>query len=385
MRLTLNLLIFITLTSLFAQTKKVLTPKEMDTWAQVQGIQMSGDGSILSYHLTPGFGDQTLKVVSHDGIELLSYKRGEASRVAWDGKHVIYKIAPSIDTTRALKRRKTKKEKMPQDTLAVFYPASNTLQRVAPVKDYKVPEKWSGTIAYRLDAIRIVAGQEKADTVKADKKSKAKKVGKDNGFHLVLLDLESQSTDTFRYVTNYLFAEERAAILFESKGSDSTFLAGVYHYDIRNKALSVLMTGSHTYKQHAIAKDGSQVAFLVDTDTTKALIRDYKLMYWNTAMEAAVAKVSRTSLSSDWIVSQHGKVSFSKTGSRIYFGTSPLPLVQDTTLLDDEIIQVEVWNYKDGRLMTQQEYNKENDLKKSYLAAFLPKTDKLVQLADEVT
>ncbi len=369
----------------FSQSKKALTPNEMDSWVRIRGVQMSGDGSVISYHLTPGFGDTTLKVVSHDGDELLTTRRGEASRVSWDGKQVIFKIVPSLDTVRSLQRKKTKKDKMPQDTLGIYHLATDQLEKVAPIKDFKVPKKWSGTVAYRLATIRDIKKPGQADTLSKEAKTPVKKVGKDNGFHLVLYNLVSQSTDTFKYVTNYVFAEEQPAIVFESKGIDSTFLPGVYHYDIDKKSLTVLLTGEHTYTQHAIARDGSQVAFLVDMDTTEALIRDYKLMYWNSSLQAAEEKASRANLSDNWIVSQHGTVSFSKTGSRVHFGTSPEPLVQDTTLLEDEIIQVEVWNYKDGRMMTQQEYNKENDLKKNYLAAFLPATNRVIQIADETT
>ncbi|MEM9340061.1 MAG: prolyl oligopeptidase family serine peptidase [Bacteroidota bacterium] len=385
MKFLLPLLPVILSTGLFAQTKKVLTPDEMDSWSQVKGVQMSGDGSLISYQVTPGVGDQTLKVVSDEGDELLTYERGEDANVSWDGKHVIFKIVPARDTVRALQRVKTKKGKMPQDSLGVYHTGSGQLQKIAPVKDVKVPKEWSGFIAYRLDEIRSAAKENNADTLKQKGKAPIRKVGKDNGFHLVVHNLISQATDTFKYVTNYLFAEEQASILFESKGVDSTFLAGVYHYDLLTKNITSLMTGEHTYAQHAIAKDGSQVAFLVDTDTTKVQIRDYKFMYWNRSLGAAEEKVSHVSLPDDWIVSQHGKVRFSKTGKQVHFGTAPVPLVQDTTLLEDEIIQVEVWNYQDGRLMTQQEYNKKDDLKKNYLAAFLPATDEVVQIADETT
>ena len=344
---------------------------------------MSGDGSVISYQVKPGFGDETLKVVGHSGDELLTYARGESSRVSWDGKYVIFKIAPPLEIVRSLKRKKTKDEEMPQDSLGIYDLETAELQKIAPIKDFKIPQEWSGTIAYRLDDIRMP--HDSADTLKQASKKPKKKKGKDRGYHLVIHDLKSQKTDTFKFVSNYRFAEEQASIIFESQGADSTFQAGVYHYNIGTQNLTNLMSGKHKYKQQAISKDGKQVAFLADTDTTKVLIRDFKLMYWNSSLEKAEEKVSSANLPKDWIVSEHGKVSFSKTGNQVHFGTSPKPLVQDTTLLEDEIIQVEVWNYQDGRLMTQQEYNKKEDLKKNYLAVFMPSNNQIIQVADETT
>lgn len=383
MKIVISLLLTFIAASLIAQSKKVLTPDEMDSWSRIEGLNMSTDGSIVSYQIVPGFGDQTLQIMTHDGKEKLVYKRGNSGKVTWDGKQVIFKIVPAQDTVRALQRKKTKKENMPQDTLGVYDLVADQVQKIAPIKDFKVPEEWSGFVAYRLDEIRAIKSKNPSDTARAKPKVKLKKVGKDNGYHLILQNLENQATDTFKYVSNYLFAEEQSSLVFESTGVDSSFLAGVYHYDLKKQSLTTLMTGEFEYAQHAISKDGSQVAFLVDTDTTKALIRDYKLMYWNRSIEGAEEKVSQTLLGNDWIVSQHGKVSFSETGSLIHFGTSPQPLLQDTTLLEDEIIQVEVWNYKDDRLMTQQENNKKEDLKKSYLAVFQIESSRIIQVGDE--
>ena len=381
MRFLLTLSLILSYAAVLAQSNKVLTPEEMDTWVRIQGVEMSGDGNTISYHHVPGFGDQTLQVVTHSGERVLTYDRGEGSKVTWDGNHVIFKVVPALEVVRDLKRKKTKKDQMPQDSLAICDVSSGELMKIAPIKDFKVPAEWSGTIAYRLDDIRA----KKADTLQQKGKKRSKKEDKSRGFHLVLHHLKSQSTDTFKYVTNYLFAKENPALVFESKSEDSTFLSGIYHYDISNQRMTTLMTGKHTYKQHAISDDGTQVAFLVDTDTTKALIKDFKLMYWNNSQDTAVEKLSQSGLPNDWMVSEHGKISFSKTGNQVHFGTSPKPLVQDTTLLEDEIIQVEVWNYQDARLMTQQEYNKKSDLKKSFKAVFIPATNRVIQVADETT
>ena len=59
---------------------------------------------------------------------------------------------------------------------------------------------------------------------------------------------------------------------------------------------------------------------------------------------------------------------FSEDGTKLFFGTAPRPLEKDTSLLDEEIVNLEVWSYNDSRLHTQQKVEKDRDLKKAYTA-----------------
>jgi len=363
-----------------AQSKKALSTSDYDIWNRIRGVQFSSEGRITSYHLEPGAGDPTLFINSSEGEELLKYNRAEESRISWDENYVIFRISPAYEKVRALKRVKTDKDKMPQDSLGIFSVENSSISKISPVKDFKVPEEWSGYFAYRLDEIR--ESENENDSTKNDKK-KAKKVNKDNGYHLILNELATTENDTFPYVTNYVFAKKGAALLFESTGKDSTFLQGVYHFDIKSKELTRLKTGDLKYEQYAISDDGSQVAFLLDDDTTKTLVRNYKLNYWKSGMDSAEFKLDKEGLENNWIVSNHGNLFFSEDGSKLYFGTSPEPVVQDTSLLEDEIIQVEIWHYQDERLMTQQENQRKNDEQRNHLMVYHIDKNKFVQLANE--
>ncbi|MBK8829071.1 MAG: hypothetical protein IPO26_21015 [Saprospiraceae bacterium] len=50
----------------------------------------------------------------------------------------------------------------------------------------------------------------------------------------------------------------------------------------------------------------------------------------------------------------------------LFFGIAPILPIKDTTLLEDESVQVEIWYHDSPRLYTQMEANIENDRKKSY-------------------
>ena len=66
------------------------------------------------------------------------------------------------------------------------------------------------------------------------------------------------------------------------------------------------------------------------------------------------------------LISEHDTLYFSENGERLFFGMTPKPELPDTTLLEEEIVNVEVWNYKDPRLHTQQNIELKKDQKKAY-------------------
>ena len=56
-------------------------------------------------------------------------------------------------------------------------------------------------------------------------------------------------------------------------------------------------------------------------------------------------------------------------------------IVQDTLLLDEEIVNVEVWTYDEPRLYTVQELQVKNDQKKSFQTVYHLDNKKLIQIA----
>ena len=52
------------------------------------------------------------------------------------------------------KNKKIKKDKLPKDTLGIYQLESGAFDKIANVKSYKVPEKWSGYVAYMLEDIK---------------------------------------------------------------------------------------------------------------------------------------------------------------------------------------------------------------------------------------
>lgn len=74
-------------------------------------------------------------------------------------------------------------------------------------------------------------------------------------------------------------------------------------------------------------------------------------------------------------------MTFSKDESKLFFGLRKPPVLKDTTLTKEEIVNVEVWTYDEPTLYTVQELQLKNDTIRSYQTAVHLKDNKPVQLA----
>lgn len=259
------------------------------------------------------------------------------------------------------------------DSLAIYDTQNASTSKYSRIKSVQVPEKWSGWMAYQVHPEK--------DTSKAAKKNK--KYSKDNGYPLVIRALGDTTALEIPYVTSYQVSRKGDKIVALSTGNDSTFLKGIYVFDAKSQEVTPVFRAKGEYKSLCWDEEGKQLSFTVDLDTTKALVRYPDLVYWTPKQDSATIVVSSKNLNDEVFVSQDYKNRFSKDGSKLYFGLAPYPIVEDTSLLEEEIVNVEIWNYKDSRMHTQQQIEKDNDRKRAYASAYFPASKTYKQLANE--
>lgn len=364
--------------------KKPLTHDVYDGWKEIAYRALTNDGSHAVYTINPQDGDG--KVVFHNLKTLAqdSVHRAANISLTWDSRYAIFKITPQKELVKDLRRQKKKKDELPTDSLGIYSFANRKTEKIPAVKSYKIPQKAGGWLAYQLEAPK----PPKPDTAKkAAKPQRVKKNTDDNGYTLVLRNLNNNEESQFGYVKDYTFAKFGQGLLFHTSGNDSTLKPGVYWYDLQANQLNTLFEGKSKYKVKglSVSEDGTQAAFLVDTDTTKALIRYHQLYYWKKGESAArvLANEKSTGIPAEWIVNENYTPSFSKDGSKLYFGTSPKPIVQDTTLLAEEIVNVEVWTWNDDYIYPQQNSRLNADKRRSYVSVIHLNDNRIVQLANE--
>ena len=387
MKTLFSFLLVITTLSITAQ-KKTLDHQDFEIWNTIQGTSIATDGNHILYTLVKGEKDSHLKLKMPNGNLTFEHERSERGRFTDDGQFVVFTVKPWKDEVKELKRKKTKKTKLPKDTLGIFDIKKNTLSKIPNVKSYQIPRKWSTHIAYLLEDIKVNKKKENKDskteeTAKTDKKkSKAKKVSKDNGYHLVVRTLATGKEDTIKFVTDYRFAEKGKKLTYTTTGKDKDTNGGVYVLNIENNKLTELYTAKKAkYYSVNFSETGKHLAFVVDADTTKVQVRPNELYSWNEGESSAKKILDAQSAPKGYRVSSDGTISFSKDESKLYFGLATPPIVKDTTLLDEEIVNVEVWTYNEPRLYTVQELQVNNDKRKSYLTAIDLNSNKLTQIA----
>ena len=381
--------LFLTIPALPLAQKKVLDHSDYDIWNTVQDEAIAPDGSHILYSLWKGEKDHFFKIQDAKGKFVLEYDRGKEGHFTYDSNYVVFTINAWKDSVMDMQRRKIKKDKLPKDSLGVYNLKTKALQKIGNIKSFKLPEKWSGCLAYQLEEIKKEKKkkEEEKDSVSESKKKKdkPKKVGKKTGYHLVVLNLETNAQDTLKFVTDYLFAKKGKWLAYASSGDTKDSDAGVFVRNLEtNETLNLHQAPKAKYFQLGFSESGKNLGFIVDTDTTKVQLRPNELYLWQEGSSTAEKLMDNETAPNDFVVSKYGKVHFSKDESKMYFGLARPPIVKDTSLLDEEIVNVEVWTYDEPRLYTVQELQLKNDSIQSFTTVYHLNNKKTVSLADEI-
>ena len=355
--------------------KKTMDHDVFNIWNTISSPQISNDGNWVVYELTNEGRDPQLHLYHAPSQSTKKFSRGTKAKISADNQWLVFKIVQPQDSLKAMRRRKVKKNKLPKDSLGIYELSTGQFTQIANVQSFVLPQKWSGWLAYHQTEIPPVAKdstqtKEKGEAKKKNKK--LKKANKKNGTLLVIRHLPDGKEQQFDYVKKYLAAEEGPHFAFSTTGKDSTWLAGIYIFNCNDQKHQAVFQQKGKYKQLNFDKKGKQLSFVADIDTTKNSIRPYGLYYWKAGNKSArlvQEKVARQD-GEDYWVSEHFKPYFAENGDKLYFGSAPHPIQKDTTLLPEEVAQVEVWSYTDQQLHTQQKVLLDRDKKRSFLSVW---------------
>lgn len=389
-----------------AQTtvKKPLTHSVYDSWKELAKPSISNNGNWASYEINPQKGDgflhlQQLQTGKHDSLP-----RGLEATFSSNSDLVVFRIKQPDQVVRKLKLAKTKKEDMPKDTLGIRVLSADSTLKIPGIKSFQLPKEGGAWIAYlsdmpkeaakkkegAADSLKTKASKDSAQVkAKSGEKAEKGKSPKKSAFNevelskLTITNPFTKSSTTFDNVTEVTFSKNGALCAFITLKKDTTDSTTVQIFDTRNLQSKKIYQGRGLAKKVLTDDAGRQVAWLFTSDTAK--IKHYNLQYWEekVARSTVVADSLTTGLPAKWEPSENGRMSFSEDGSKLYFGTAlrQLPLPKDT-LLDEEKCRIDLWNWQDGRLQSQQLKELESDLKQSYQALYRIGEKKVVQLAD---
>ena len=212
--------------------------------------------------------------------------------------------------------------------------------------------------------------------------------GATEGTDLVLRSTINATLKTFKWVNEYYFDKNGNKLLVETSKNtkDSTSKSLVLLYDLKSEKTDTIMRGCNDCKNYSMDEAGNQVVFVAERDSSiKSLQKFYKLWYHTSGRDSAtlLADKNTEGMQLGYTVSENGNISFSKDGTKIFFGVAEIKAPKDTNLVDFELARLDVWHYNDDYLQPQQLKQLDLQLKRSYLAVTIAGSNKIVQLGDE--
>ena len=372
--------------SLTAQTRKPLSIDDLNKWNRITERAISGDGSHSAFVMEPWEGDPVVKLYNSEAEEKAVFQCAAGITFTSDSRFLLFTIKPPVDHIRELKLKKTKKEDMPLNMLGIYDINSGRADTIKRLKSYKAPAKWPGWLVYQVEPLTLPADTLKINHLNSNKTeekndSKPKVESEANGYHLIIRDLIKGVSDTISFVTGYLLAEKAPVLICSTSGDEKSLEPGVIVIDLDKNRKTELLKGKGKYKQLALSKDGKRAAFLSTTDLKDKAGNTYSLFWWNGSGRALLAANRGTpGIPEGWIINENSGLVFAEKSSRLFFGTSPEYKIKDTTILDEDRPNVDVWHYAEGKLHSVQVINRQNDLKKSYMAVYHCDDKKEVQL-----
>ncbi len=373
-RIILLLLLAVFLLPAFSQLQRPLTINDLAKWNRITEKIISNNGELAGFVIEPWEGDPSIELYEIKKDKKTFFKSSSGIAFTADSKFLTFTIKPTLEETRELKLKKTKRENMPLNMLGIYDIQKMTTDTIMRLKSFRLPAKWSGWIVWQCEP--AITTKEKDKTVK--------KESEENGYHLCIRNLSEGTTDTIKFVTGYILAQEAPVLLCSTTGDDKNLSAGVIMINLEKKTRNELFIKDVNYKQLSLSKKADQAAFLISSDNKKDKTgNNWSLCYWNGSGKATiVAEKGNPGIPAGWIINENYPLTFGEKSRRLFFGTSPEFKLKDTTMLDEEKPNVDIWHYAEGKLHTVQVIDKERDLKRAYLAVYHNDLKRTVQLGN---
>ncbi len=362
-------------------------------WNTIRGRTLSADGKWLTYVIEPWDGDPTLVVTRTDGSAESRY-RGRAAAFTRNARFVAFRVPPMKSIVDSLRREGKSGDDLPGDSLAVltldnsFSGSNENIFRAGPIESFSVPEDDGVFIAYLRSANTDEEKESEDREGKNAEKHSAeyeKRHEKRTGTPLVVRNLESGIDQQFENVVEYRVADAGTAVVFATSTDDGEG-DGFTVVDPTTGQVTEIMKGEGHYTQPTFDESGRSVAFLSDREQWETDQPSFAL-YRADANGWTVEKVvdnTTVGVPIDWWLSEHGDVSFSEDGSRIFFGTAPRPEEEsDKKILDADRVELDIWNWRDDYLQPMQLVRAEDERNRSFLAVVHADQSHIVQLGSK--
>lgn len=375
-KLLLSSLLVCGMASLHAE-KKPLDHTVYDNWKSISENSISDNATHTMHLIKPQEGDGKLVITNLKNNQRIEIERGHSGIFSKDNQYAFCLIKPFYQEIRQAKIKKKKAEDMPKDSLAIIHLTSGKIEKIANVTGYKTGTEAMPLVAWLTDIVKSEVADSTTTTKKKAKPAKEKS--------LLIRNLKTNHTDTLSKASQFTLSYDGTAIAAIAKG-DSITKNEVFTYTLDKPEFKKVAAGAAYFGKLAFAKADNKLAFLASADTSVLYSKRCDLYVWQPNSTQAICLIDSTTagMPNGWYVSEHSLPSFSKDGKRIYFGTAPMRQLKDTTLVDFETAQLDIWHYAEPLVPPMQLKRKIGELERTYTAVTeATNSGKLIQLADE--
>lgn len=375
--------------------KKEMDHSVYDSWQSVSDIQKSDDGNVLVWCVNPQEGDGTLYVRNmtpgrkgKPECREISIPRGSQPSLDPKGKWLYLRVKPQFAKTRQEKIDKKKAADMTKDTLAAVDLTTMTVKKYGRVDSYTTGALAKPYVAYK-------------STWKHYKDTSDKKGTDKSG--LIILNPATDRKDTLKYIDAYSFNQDGTVLLMTSKkdkkdslsvtavmiahapacldtlakGAESysrltlndaedqlVFLGSKDKSKNRNKCQALYLTSIQAIKTGKTVRQAHR-PIVEATDSTTVISKDGRWAYSTKEIIAEGTKVEGTP---GWTLNENTEFYFTPDGKRLFLGIGAIRPPKDTTIVDFETAQLDIWNWDAVYTPPQQRLNVNKTLKKTYSA-----------------
>lgn len=347
--------------------KKPLDHDAFDSWQLVKNQTISRDGQWAVFAVDPQEGDGVLSFANTRNNKRIDIPRGYKADVSPDGRWGFALIKPEFAVTRQAKIDKKKDDEKPKDSLAIIDLTRLTVEKIPFVSGYKISEEGSEWLAYQSCDTSLIS----------PKALKDKEVGRP----LVIRTPSGNRSKTINWVKDYVFTKDgkRLAIVQKKQESDSIATDGIGFVALADTAYYLLDRDRKFYGSPVWNEKGDRLAFtasndsndtgtkicdlliadlinpindpkVVDVHITKAHKINLALPHASDpALQDSLLEVRRKRLEDmkkqGLHINQYSTPEFSHNGRRLIIGVAPYIAPDDTTLVDFEKADIDIWRW----------------------------------------
>ena len=363
----------------YAQEKQALQHEDYDLWKSISNYHLTKDGDLLltEAKTTTNRGNGFLQLNNLATNQASSFPRGTSGKITADQKHLVYMVKPHYDTLRKQKKEEIKKEKQVKNQLRIItIESGELLLEIDRVKKFHLAEENSNYVVIEKWKDLPEEGNKEEEKLKKKKKSEENKKPEQKPLnekqdYALVYHFNSQSLDTLQQFKSLALPKKGNQFYFSKTEAKKKKDLGIYKYDVASASEKMMDASFGQYKQLSTSEDASHFAFLAAHHHEKEDSLNYGLFYFDQERIHMLVDTINHPFNENWQLSKYQKPMFSENNQRLYFYSQPqLEYQIDTTMLKEEIPDVDVWVYTDAMIQPEQKAKEKQLKQQAYVSYF---------------